>query len=421
MSYVIIGNSFAAIGAVEGIRKHDIRTPIIIISDEPYHTYSRPLISYYLGGKVPEEKIYYRDKDFYEKNKVEPILGIRAERVDFDKKEVLLRDGRRIPYNKLLIATGGKPITPLLEGIEKKNVFSFIKLDDVKEIEKAAVKGSRAVVVGASFSGLKAVEALVQRGVKVTVIDIMDRIMPRVFDERASQIAKKTLEKYGVEVLLKTTVEKILGAEKAEGVSLKDGREIACDFVILAVGVRCNTDLVKDTNMKINRGIVVDDRMRTSIPDVYAAGDVAEGYNFIEDKYMEIAIIPNAYKQGETAGENMAGAEKSFNKGFIMNSMPLFDLSVISAGLSSETGDDIRVKTVFKEKEDVYKKFYVRENKLVGYLLINDIDRAGIYTGLIMSGEDISLIEENIGEDGFGFISFPKETRKVKMLKGWSV
>ncbi|NSW91411.1 MAG: NAD(P)/FAD-dependent oxidoreductase [Firmicutes bacterium] len=417
MSYVIIGNSTAAVGAVEGIRKYDIETPIVIISDEPYHTYSRPLISYYLGGKVAEENMYYRSRDFYEKNKVKPILGIKAKSVDFDKKEVVLQDESKIQYSKLLIATGGKPFIPPLEGLDKKNVFNFIKFDDVKEIEKVAVKGSRAVVVGASFSGLKAVEALVQRGVNVTVIDIMDRIMPRVFDETASSIALKTLREHGVEVLLKTTVEKIIGGENAEGVILKDGRELPCNFIILAMGVRCNTDLVKDTKLKINRGIVVDDRMRTNIPDVYAAGDAAEGYNFIEGRNMEIAIIPNAYRQGETAGENMAGKERLFNKGFIMNSMPLLGLSIISAGLS-ESGEGIRVKAIYKNRENTYKKFYIRDKKLVGYLLINDIDRAGIYTDLIRREVDISLFEDRLGEEGFGFVSLPKEMRKERMLGG---
>jgi len=251
MNYVIIGNSVAAVGAVEGIRKQDKTTPIIIISDEPYHAYSRPLISYYLGRQVTQESIYYRTEDFYRVNRVELILGIKAQQVDFDRKEVILQDGRRINYTKLLIATGGKPLIPPLEGIDKQNVFNFSKFDDVKNIEKVATEGSKAIVVGASFSGLKAVEALVQRGVKVTVIDIMYRIMPRVFDEAASQMALKTLEKYGVEILLKSTVQKILGDKTACGILLQDGRELFCDFIILAMGIRCNTDLVKDTKINI--------------------------------------------------------------------------------------------------------------------------------------------------------------------------
>lgn len=416
MSYVIIGNSVAAVGAVEGIRKIDKVNPIVIISDEPYHTYSRPLISYYLAGKVTQDNMYYRGKDFYKANNVEPILGVKAQHIDFDKKEVILEDSRKISYTKLLIATGSKPLTPPIEGVEKQNVFNFIKLDDAKAIEKVATEGSKAVVIGASFSGLKAVEALVQRGVNVTVIDIMDRIMPRVFDETASSMALKMLEKYGVEVLLKTSVEKILGHQAATGVLLKDGREIPCDFIVLAAGVRCNTDLVKGTKLKINRGIIVDTMMRTNIPDVYAAGDVAEGYNFIEERNAEIPIIPNAYKQGETAGQNMAGAQKIFDKGFIMNSMPLLDLSIVSAGVSAP-GEGITVKTIYNQEKNVYKKFYIKGNNLVGYLLINDIDRAGIYTDLIRRKIDISSFEHQLGRDDFGFICLPKALRSQLILE----
>jgi NAD(P)H-nitrite reductase large subunit len=365
---------------------------------------------------VTEDKLHYRCKEFYEQNNVRTILGVKAEIIDIQRNEAVLQNGSKVPYEKLLVATGGKPIVPLMQGLDKENVFTFTKLDDVKAIEKAAFKGSRAIVVGASFSGLKAVEALVQKGVEVTVIDIMDRIMPRLFDETASSITRKALEEKGVNVLLNTTVESITGTHKAAGVLLKNGKELPCDFIILAIGVRCNTDIVKDTKIKINRGIIVDEMMQTNIPGIYAAGDVAEGYNFIEDKHMEIAIIPNAYRQGETAGANMSGQSNFFDKGFIMNSMPLFGLSIISAGVSEEK-DGIRIKTENSLEKVSYKKFYIKDNHLVGYLLMNDIDRAGIYTGLLRNTADISSFEEHLGDDDFGLISLPTDIRRDIMLE----
>ena len=417
MSYVIIGNSTAAIGAIEGIRKYDSSTPITVVSDEPYHTYSRPLISYYLGGKVTKENMIYRPLDFYQRNNVQTMLGIKAMSIDYNEKNVLLENGEKLRYSKLLLATGGKPFIPPMGGLDKKNIFNFIKMDDVKAIEKVAVRGSKAVVIGASFSGLKAVEALVKRNVNVTVIDIMSRIMPRVLDDTAAAIAAKTLQDHDVKVLLGNTVETILGEDTAAGVLLKDGTKIDCDFVIMAIGVRCNTDLVKNSGIKINRGIVVDEKMKTSIPDVYAAGDVAEGYNFIEEKMMEIAIIPNAYYQGETAGANMAGSNKAFNEGFIMNSMPLLDLPIISAGIS-EDREGIEVISKFEPEKDLYKKFYISGNRLVGYLLINEVDRAGIYTDMIRNQSDITAFKTSLGAEGFGFINLPKDIRKEKMQKG---
>lgn len=415
MSYVIIGNSTAAVGAAEGIRRLDRTTPIVMISDEPYHTYSRPLISYYLGGKVAQDKIFYRDVDFYEKNSIRAMLGVKADAIDIKGKKVMLHNGAEVPFDKLLIATGAKPFIPQMEGLGKENIFNFIRLDDVKAIKKAAVKGSKAIVVGASFSGLKAVEALVHRGIDVTVIDIMPRIMPRVFDETAAAMAADVLKIHGVKIMLNTTVERILGDNKATALQLKDGKKLDCDFVILALGVRCNTDVVSDTGIAVNRGIVVDGHMQTNIPGIYAAGDVAEGYNFIEKVNMEIAILPNAYKQGETAGINMAGGNAVFDRGFIMNSMPLMSLSIVSAGVS-EQKEGIRTKILYDSEKASYKKFYFRGGRLAGYLLLNDIDRAGMYTDLIRNETDISAFEECIGQEDFGLISFPQEIRKARLL-----
>ncbi len=413
--YVIIGNSTAATGAVEGIRRIDRKMPVSVISDEPYLTYSRPLISYYLGGMVDEDGIYYRKSDFYEKNNVKPILGIKAASIDIKAKAVILENGAVVPYSKLLVATGGKPFKPPVDGLEKKNVFGFIKMDDAKKISEAVVPGSKAIVIGASFSGLKAVEALIHRGADVTVIDIMDRIMPRIFDKTASAIIEDGLAAQGVKVMLGTTVESLTGAEAVDGVMIKGEGHISCDFAVLAIGVRCNTDIAAGTGIEVNRGIKVDDRMRTNIPDIYAAGDVAEGYNFIERKYMEIAIISNAYKQGETAGINMAGGDRAYNEGMAMNSMPLLGMTIMSAGIS-EQQPGVEVKAIYRPEGKIYKKFYIRDNRLAGFLLVNDPDRAGLYTDLVRNGTDIAPFIGDIGESSFGLASLPKEARKSKML-----
>ena len=413
--FVIIGNSTAGIAAAEGIRRIDNESQVTIISDEPHHTYSRPLISYYLGGIVPEDRIYYRDEDFYEKNAIMTILGVKASGLDTDAHDVILENGRRIPYSKLLIATGGKPFVPPMEGVSKKNVFKFIKYDDVGKISKVALRGKKAVVIGASFSGLKAVEALVHRGVEVTVVDIMDRFMPRIFDEIASSIAESVIAGRGVKICLGATVSRLAGeGDTVTAVELVDGRRLECDFVILAIGVRCNTDIVKDTGILTNRGIKVDAGMRTNLPDIYAAGDVAEGLNFIEEKEMEIAIIPNAYKQGETAGINMAGGDKVFEHGMMMNSMPIFGMNVMSAGISEER-PGVEVKIIHRPEDLVYKKFYFREGCLEGFLLINEVDRAGLYIDLIRNRTDVTGFAGEIGESRFGFASMPKELRKERI------
>ncbi|MFN3699163.1 MAG: NAD(P)/FAD-dependent oxidoreductase, partial [Dictyoglomus sp.] len=271
MRYVIIGNSIAAAGCIEGIRKVDSEGEIIVISKEPYHIYSRPLISYWLSKKV--DNIFYRPKDYYEKYRINPILGKKVVKVNFESKEVFLETGERINYDKFLIATGGKPFVPNIPGLDKKNVFTFIKFDDVREIDQAIFEGAKVVVIGAGLSGLKAVEALVKRKCKVVVVELAKRILGSILDEEGASIVQRRFEEEGVTFFLENSVSEIIGKEKVESVRLKSSEIIPADMVIFAIGVIPNTDVFKETQLKINRGILVNERMETNIPDVYSAGD----------------------------------------------------------------------------------------------------------------------------------------------------
>ncbi|HWJ02174.1 MAG TPA: FAD-dependent oxidoreductase, partial [Verrucomicrobiae bacterium] len=251
MNYVIIGNSAAAIGAVEGIRKYDREGSITLISDEPYHTYSRPLISYYLAGKVSEEKMLYRKPDFYASNGVEAILGVKAESVTVSEQTVTLADGRVIQYDKLLLATGGRPFVPGNLDVAKERVYSFIKLDDVKAIEKVAKPGSKAVIIGAGLIGLKAAEGLAKLGVDITVVELANRVLSAILDEEAASYVQESLEKHDIKFELNTTASEILGRDKVTGVNLTNGKQLDCDFLIVAIGVVPNTGLVMDTGIKV--------------------------------------------------------------------------------------------------------------------------------------------------------------------------
>jgi len=418
MNYVIIGNSAAAIGAVEGIRQVDKVNPITIISDEPYHTYSRPLISYYLAGKVKEEKMLYRNKEFYEKNGVKSLLGVKAVGVDTDKNEVSLETGEKVAYDKLLVATGGTPFIPPMDGLGKENVFTFIKLDDVKAIEKVVEPGSRAVIVGAGLIGLKAAEGLSEFGVNVTVVELADRLLPAILDEEAASIVQEHLEEEGIKFELNTSVKTITGDEKVDGVILENGKTYAADVVIVAVGVRPNIDVVKNTNININRGIVIDENCQTNIANVYAAGDVAEGFDIVYQQQRVLPILPNAYKQGETAGYNMAGKSSAFKGGFAMNSIGFLGLPMITAGITSPEGENFEVLIKSDPEQQVYKKIVLKDNAVVGFIYLNDIDRAGIMTSLISEKINVENFKEALLKDDFGYIDFPEQLRKSRLLRG---
>ena len=222
MQYVIIGNSAAAIGAVEGIRKQDSTGKILLLSSEQYHTYSRPLISYYLEGKVDENQMRYREYDFYKVNNVETRLGTKVFWIDFNSKEVVLENNERIQYKKLLIATGGNPFVPHMEGLGKAGIYTFLSLDAAKSIKNVCFQGAKAVVIGAGLIGLKVAEALAKLNVDVTVIELANRVLSSVLDETAAGIVQKHLENHGIKFFLNNSVKWFNGDWAVNSVTLND-------------------------------------------------------------------------------------------------------------------------------------------------------------------------------------------------------
>lgn len=415
MHYVIIGNSAAAIGAVEGIRKADKDGWITVISDEAYHTYSRPLISYFLAGKVQEDKLIYRDLDFYNRNNVETRLSTKVVWVDFENREVILENQERVGYDRLLIALGGKPFVPYIEGLGKKEIYTFAKLDDAKALKNVCRPGSRAVIIGAGLIGLKAAEALNKLQVNVTVVELANRVLSTILDETAAAIVQKHLESKQINFILNNTVKAFNGEEKVSSVTLKDESILECDFVIVAIGVTPNTSMLGNTPLHINRGIAADQFMRTNIEDVYAAGDVCESYDMISNSQRVIPILPGAYKQGEAAGLNMAGQEFPYEGGFAMNSIGFFDLHMITAGTGVQEGESFEVYEQVQKGSNKYRKIIIKDNRIVGCIFLGDIDRAGILTNLIKEKIDIGTIKNEILSEGFGYITLPEDYRRQKM------
>jgi NAD(P)H-nitrite reductase large subunit len=415
--YLIIGNSIAGVSCIQAIREVDKKGKIAVISDEGILNYSRPLISYYLGKKVPRERMAFRDEDFYSKNRVKLILNKRAERIKLTKKEVYY-DSEKVKFEKLLIAVGGKPIIPLISGLDgvKEGVFTFTKFSDVesliKYIEKNKIK--EAVVLGAGLIGLKCTEGLVERGLKVKIIELADRILANTFDKSASQILEKALANWGCEVIKENTISEVVQKKgKIQEVLLKDGRRIKTNLLIVAVGVRPNLDLIEDTAIKSNRGIIVNEYMQTNVKDVFAAGDVAEGKDFLLEKNSVIAIWPVASKQGKVAGYNMAGKKVKYEGLFIMNSVELVGIPTISFGITNPIDEENYEVLVRKEEErNYYRKIVLKENRIVGAIFMGNIERAGIFSGLIKDKVDVSSFKQDLLSDEFGLLVLPKEYRK---------
>ncbi len=292
--YVIIGNGVAAAGCIEGIRSADETGEITVISEEKHPVYCRPLISYYLEGKTDLSRMMYRGEDYYEKMGCHVIYGHRAVHISGDKKEVVLDDGTAIPYTKLRIAAGSSPFVPPFEGLDTvKSKFSFMTLDDALALEREIDQLSRVLIVGAGLIGLKCAEGIADRVASVTVCDLADRVLSSILDTECASMMQKHLEEHNIRFYLNDSAVRFDG----NTAYMKSGAVVPFDVLVLAVGVRANTSLMKDMGGDVNRGIVIDERMQTSVEGVYAAGDCAEGRDNSIGENRVLAILPNAYSR----------------------------------------------------------------------------------------------------------------------------
>lgn len=406
MNYVIIGNSAAAIGAVSGIRSVDQTGCITIISSEPYFTYSRPLISYWLQGKVADDKLYYREPDFYEKNNCTTIFGKKATSIDPDKKEVTLNDGSKISYDKLLNATGSSPFIPPMKGLETvKNQSTFMSYDDAKRVKEMISPNANVLIIGAGLIGLKAVEAIAGKCAEITVVDLADRILPSILDAEGSAMVQKHIESKGVRFILGQSV-----AEFSQNKAiLQSGDELGFDVLIVAVGVRPNTSLVAEAGGKVERGIITDNHQLTTLKDIYAAGDCTVSHDVSNGSNRILALLPNAYMQGEVAGANMAENNSVvYDKAIPMNAIGFFGLHMITAG--SYDGE-----CYAETNENSYKKLFYKDNLLKGYILIGNVDRAGIYTSMIKEQTPLDSVNRDMLFKKPALMAFGKPYRLEKL------
>ena len=407
MKYVIIGNSAAGIACVEGIRSADAEGEITIVSDEPFAAYGRPLISYYLLGATDRQRMLYRPADFYEKNKVRTLLGARAEKIDPAAQKIVLRGGGEIPYDKLLVATGSRPFEPPMEGIDGvKNKFNFMSLQDALSLEKVLSKRKNVLIIGAGLIGLKCLEGILERVKSVSVADMAGRILPSILDDAGAAVVRRELEGKGAKFYLSDSVAKFEG----NTAHLKSGKEISFDILVVAVGVRPNTELVKDAGGEVSRGVVTDEKQQTSLKNVYAAGDCAESFDITSGARKVLALLPNAYRQGYTAGVNMAGGEAAFADAMPLNAIGFFGSHVLTAG--SYEGESF-----VQAEGDVYRRFFCKDGVLKGFILVNSPERAGIYTSLIRNKTPLSEVDFKSLEGAPNLAAFPRAARERMLAR----
>ncbi len=415
--YVIIGNSAAGIAAVEAIRKRDKESKVIIISDEEYNSYCRCLISYHLAGEVSQDKIWYRTAQFYKENKIEVFLNKKIIRIDPKKNRVICEDKTQLDYDTLLIATGASAKFPETKGIKKKAVFGFRTLKNIRDIEGVLPITKSACVLGGGLIGLKAAYALKKRNIDVKVIIKSNQVLSQVLDFTGAEFVQKRLEANGIEVILGRDVTEVIGNGDIKAVKLDSGKAIEASLIIVGKGVSPNIDLVKDTDIKVNEGIIANNLMQTNIPNIYTAGDVAKGFDAVLGEYSMNALWPIAVEQGRIAGANMAGESIIYDGSLGMNSLEFFGLPVISLGVFKPGSpvDYEEIKTT-NPKLSIYKKLILKDNYLIGAVLAGDINKSGLYLRLIREKIDVSSFKDKLLEGNFGFpdiMDFVKEKEKI--------
>ena len=419
--YIIIGGSAGGIGAVEAIRGIDKTGSIAVISEEPVPQYSKPMISEYVGEGTRLEEITYRPIKFWEENSVNIFGGRRVLRVDIPARAVILEDNSKVCFEKLLIATGGRPIVPKIDGTDKRGVYTFTSLVDARRLLEGLPDAGHVVVVGGGLIGVSLAEALVKLRKDVTIVELKDRILSLILDAEGSSLVAQAVEQAGVKAVTGHSVTKILGrrdsVSQVGGVLLDNGAELNCDLVVFAIGVTPRIDIIDPNQVKVNRGVVVDRFMATSVPDVYACGDAAEAFDFIWEDSRLLPLWPLAYIGGRVAGSNMAGVKAEYPGGTQMSALNYFGLPVISVGVVNPAEDvTYDVLSSLDREKRTYRKIVLGNNVIRGMILIGRIDNAGVIFDLLKNKVDVSDFKDRILSEDFGLIHLTEPLRQ-EMLR----
>lgn len=386
---VIIGASGAGMGAAVEIRKQNKKCEVIIVSKEDVKGYYRPQLSKMLSNdSVTIESMTIRDDEWFEENKVKLLLDKVVSRIDTENKKVIFEDQEEINYTKLIIASGAEVFVPPFAGREKEGVFTLRYAKDGKAIKEYAKDKKTGAVIGGGVLGLEAANELRNLGLSVTVIEVADRILPRQLDSDSSKILEEIVKKAGVTFKKGVGTKEIVGDRKVKGILLDNGETVDAELVIVSTGVKANSKIAENCGIEIKRAIVVNEKMETAVPDVYACGDCAE-YNGIN-----YALWSEAIEQGKTAGINASGGSYTYETIIPSTTLNAFNSSIFSIG---DVGSDPNFEYEIYEEYDGknYKKLYFKNKVLSGGILIGDISKTvALIEGLEKSKNMEEMIEK---------------------------
>jgi nitrite reductase (NADH) large subunit len=387
---VIIGNGMAAARLVEELAKHSLgRYAVAVVGAEPRLAYNRVLLSSVLAGEVEQSEIELKPTRWWRDRGVTLRYGCAATAVDVEARTVTLADGHRLPFSKLVFATGSQPIRLPIPGAQQRNVLTFRDIGDVESITVAAGSRRRVVVIGGGLLGLEAAYGLAKSGAEVTVVHLMDRLMERQLDVRAAAMLKQAVEAKGIRVLLEAETIAITGKDRVEAVKLRDGQVIPTDAVVVAAGIKPNAELAQSAGIKIGRGIIVDDRLETNVTGIHAIGECAE------HKGLCYGLVDPAYEQARVLALHLSGKDAGYLGSVTATNLKVSGVHVFSAG--DFFGAPGTEQIVLADPGiGAYRKLVIADDCLVGTVLFGDTTDGLWYLDLIRSGTPIETLRNDL-------------------------
>ncbi len=395
MRIVVIGAGPAGVTVAETVRQYDKEAEIFLFTTEPFPPYSPPaIVDYFLTG---EETHLWKGMDFPKRLDLEWRPVTRVNEVRPETKEIVTELGEVIGYDRLVIASGSRLYAPV-EGSDRPGIYNFKSLTAAQELlDKVTTKVAKsALIVGAGFIGVEIALLLAEMALDVTQIEALDRVMPRMLDPETAEIALEILLDRGVDVRLNTAATAFLGEEPVEAVELESGETFTADLIIAATGVKPNIEFLEGSGVETDWGVIVDDYLLTNIPDIYAAGDVAEAKDRITGERYVHAIFPNAVAQGRAAAYNLLGFDMPYEGADDMNSLKHLGLPIVAVG-AMEGDEVLRVR-----RGQILRKVYLKDDQIVGFRLAGDIGAAGILRSLLIRRSNVQPIKDKLLEPNFG-------------------
>jgi nitrite reductase (NADH) large subunit len=392
--YLIIGNGVAGTTAAEHIRKQDGEGTIVIATDEDLPFYYRVRLTEFIAGDLTEQDLIARKRDWYKDHGIDLKLGVRITGAKPKEKVVLTDDNQRLSYDTLLVAAGSHSFIPPIKGSEKKGVFALRSIQDAREIAAYAKDIEEVVLIGGGLLGLEAGNAIRKLGKRVMVVEFFPRLLPRQLDVDGAKRLQGIMEEMGFSFRLGAKTQEITGADQVTGVQLEGGETLPAEMVIISAGVRSNLELAEPLGLDFDKGIKIDEKMRTSQPDIYAAGDVAEF------KGIPYGIWPAAMEQGKIAGTNMAGGDLIYEGTTMANTLKVVGIDLASAGnIDAENELESRIAT----DEKLFKKIVIENDQIVGCIMLGDTKGFNNVTKAMSEKHDVSQIKDQILAEGFDF------------------